>query len=92
MIIRVMRFCAHLSESTAEKAIAYAGKYVNNKEGLVLASSADLFLGDLGAVSKKKPKAFPFLEQSMENLLTNEQDWLLEAILRYFRIWVKRKR
>lgn len=85
MVIRIMGFCAHLNKSTAQKAIAYAEKYINNKEGLIIASSADLFLGDLGAVSKKDTqKVFPLLERSMGNPVPNEQDWLLEALLKIF--------
>lgn len=85
MIIRVMGFCAHLNKPMAQKAIAYAEKYIDDKEGLCIASSADLFLGDLGAISKKDAqKVFPLLKQSMENPLTNEQDWLLEAFHKMF--------
>jgi hypothetical protein len=85
MIIRVMGFCAHLNKSMAQKAIAYAQKYINDKKGLAIASSADLFLGDLGAISKKDAqKVFPLMEESMENIITNEQDWLLEALFKVF--------
>jgi hypothetical protein len=85
MIIRVMGFCACLNTSMAQKAVAYAEKYIDDKEGLCIASSADLFLGDLGAVSKKDAqKVFPLLEQSMENAIANEQDWLLEACYKVF--------
>lgn len=41
--------CAHLNKAAAQKAIVYAEKYIDSKEGLILASSADLFLGDFGA-------------------------------------------
>ncbi len=86
MIIRVMGFCAHLNKPMAQKAIAYVEKYIEAKEGLCIASSADLFLGDLGAISKKDTqKVFPLLELSMENPLANEQDWLLEALFKVFR-------
>jgi hypothetical protein len=85
MIIRIMGFCAHLNKAVAHKAIAYAEKYLDTKEGLCLASSADLFLGDFGALSKKDAQTvFPILEQSMENLVINEQDWLLEACFKVF--------
>jgi hypothetical protein len=85
MIIRVMGFCAHLNKPMAQKAIPYAEKYIDKKEGLCIASSADLFLSDLGAISKKDAqKVFPLLEQSMENVITNEQDWLLEAFYKVF--------
>ncbi len=84
-IIRVMGFCAHLNESVAQKAIVYAEKYIDAKEGLCIASSADLFLGDFGALSKQDAqKVFPILELSLETAIANEQDWLLEAFFKVF--------
>lgn len=81
MIIRVMGFCAHLNKPVAQKAIGYAEKYIQDKDGLCLSSSADSFLGDFGALSKKDAqKVFPILMQSIENLVFNEQDWLLESL------------
>jgi hypothetical protein len=84
MTIRTMGFCAHLNKSIAGKAIKYAEAYLQGKkDGLVLASSADLFLGDFGALSQKDAqKVFPILSLSCENLVTNEQDWILEAMLK----------
>ncbi len=85
MLIRVMGFCAPLNQSTAKKAVPFAEKFIANKEGLIIASSADLFLGDLGAVSKDNAQAvFPILEQSMENTMENEQDWLMESLYRIY--------
>ncbi len=85
MIIRTMGFCAHLNPAVAKKAVPYAEKYIDVKEGLVLASSADLFLGDLGALSKQDAhRVFPILELSMENPVVNEPDWLLEACFKLF--------
>jgi hypothetical protein len=56
-----------------------------HKDGLVLASSADLFLGDLGAVSRDDARTvFPILERSMASPLPNEPDWLLEALAKAF--------
>lgn len=84
-IIRTMGFCAHLNQPIAQKAIAFAEKYIDHKEGLCLSSSADLFLGDFGAISKKDAqRVFPLLIQSMENLVFNEQDWLMEASFKMF--------
>jgi hypothetical protein len=84
-IIRVMGFCAHLNRSIAQKAIVHAEKYLDAKEGLCIASSADLFLGDFGALSKQDAQiVFPILELSMETVITNEQDWLLEAFFKVF--------
>jgi hypothetical protein len=85
MIIRVMGFCAHLNRSVAQEAIAYAEHYIDAKEGLVIASSADLFLGDFGALSNEAAqRVFPILERSMKTVITNEQDWLLEALIKLF--------
>ncbi len=85
MILRVMGFCAHLNKPVAQSAIVYAQNYIDHKEGLSLASSTDLFLGDFGAISEKDAQTvFPLLERSMENLVANEQDWLLEALFRVF--------
>jgi hypothetical protein len=85
MLIRTMGFCAHLNEPVAHKALAHAESYIDNKEGLVIASSADLFLGDLGALSKKNAKlAYPILKHSMETVMKNEQDWLLEALTKVY--------
>jgi hypothetical protein len=86
MIIRVMGFCAHLNQPVAQKAISLAEKYLDKKnEGLCLASSADLFLGDFGALSPQAAEqVFPILEFSMDTAITNEQDWLLEALLKVY--------
>jgi hypothetical protein len=81
IIIRVMGFCARLNKPKALEAVVFAETYLADKEGLCIASSADLFLGDLGALSKQDAhRVFPILRQSMESPLTNEQDWLLEAL------------
>jgi hypothetical protein len=93
MIIRTMGFCAHLNKSTAQKAIPYAKKYIEEKEGLILASSADLFLGDYGSLSKEDvEKVFPILEYSIDTVMTNEQDWLLEAFYKMYPNLGKRER
>ena len=85
-IIRTMGFCAHLNKSVAQKAIPYAKKYIDEKkDGLIIASSADLFLGDFGCISKKDAhRVFPILERSMGNVIENEQDWLLEALYKVY--------
>jgi hypothetical protein len=83
MIIRVMGFCARINKQVALQALPYAQKYIETKDGLIIASSADLFLGDMGAISKNDALiVFPLLEQSMENCLENEQDWILEALIK----------
>jgi hypothetical protein len=80
-----MGYCAHLNKAVAQKAIIYAEKYIQAKEGLCIASSADLFLGDFGAISEDDARQiFPLLEMSMEKVLFNEEDWLLEAFMKLF--------
>lgn len=83
MIIRTMGFCAALAPDIAERAIEFADRYIVRKEGLCIASSADLFLGDYGAISPEKTgRVFPILEKSVNKILMNEQDWLLEAFIK----------
>lgn len=85
MIIRTMGFCAALNSAVARKAIAHAQRYIRAKEGLIIASSADLFLGDLGALSKRDAgRIFPLLQRSMQTVVVNEQDWLLEALFKVY--------
>jgi hypothetical protein len=83
--IRTMGFCARLNKPVAQAAIPFAEKYIDAKEGLCIASSADLFLADLGAISPEDAQIiFPLLQLSMDNLVENEQDWLLEAFSKIF--------
>jgi hypothetical protein len=83
MIIRVMGFCARINKQVALQALLYAQKYIETKDGLIIASSADLFLGEIGVISKNDALiVFPFLEQSMENCFENEQDWILKALIK----------
>jgi hypothetical protein len=85
MIIRTMGFCARANTAAARKAIPFAEEYLRAKKGLCLTSSADLFLGDFGAVSKRRAReVFPILERSMKKTIPNEPDWLLEAGYRLF--------
>ncbi len=85
MIIRTMGFCAIKNEKIAEKAIKFAEAYIEQKEGLCIKSSADLFLGDYGSISPKNAMAiFPLLEKSLQHIIINEEDWLMEAFLKIF--------
>ena len=85
MVMRTMGFCAHLNQAAAQKAIVYAERYLDDKEGLILASSADLFLGDFGALSRRDAhRVFPILAKSMRHVIENEQDWLLEALYKVY--------
>ena len=82
MIIRTMGICAVFNEVIAGKALEYAKMQIRNKkEGeLCLLSSADLYLGDYGAMSSKNTeKVSSILLESTDNIIMNEHDWLLEA-------------
>jgi hypothetical protein len=80
MILRTCGFCAARNPRLAARAIPAAESAIERKEGLVLASSADLFLGDLGAVSRAYTvRVFPLLEKSALSPINNEPDWILEA-------------
>lgn len=82
MIIRTFGFCAHLNINAALKALPYAKNYLKNKESLILSSSSDLYLGDLGAVSEKYTDlVWPVLRDSEKTCMQNEQDWLLESYM-----------
>lgn len=83
MIIRTMGFCAHLNQEISISSMEYAIKYIQNKEGLCLTSSAELYLGDIGALSEENAKTvFPILEEALKNALVNEVDWILEAYMK----------
>jgi len=82
MTLRTFGFCAEKNPKDAEKAIEYAVRCMENKQGLCLSSSAVLYLGDLGAVSKEyAKKVFPLIEKESKNPVLNEEDWILEAYL-----------
>jgi hypothetical protein len=85
MSIRIFGYCAALAPQEALKAIPFAAKFTSGKEGLCLRSSADLFLGDVGALSPAyAARVFPLLERAMETRVKNEEDWLLEALGKIF--------
>jgi hypothetical protein len=85
MIIRTFGFCSHLNPQIAEKAFGYAKKYVADNEGLCIKSSADLYLGDLGAISRDYAKqVFPILEKAMNTVIMNEEDWIIESLIKLY--------
>ena len=77
MILRTFGYCAAVAPETAAKALPYAEAEIESKEGLIVASSADLYLGDLGAVSRDYTGAvFPLLEKSVATVVKNETEWI----------------
>jgi hypothetical protein len=83
MVIRAFGFCAKANPQGAAKALPYAESFIQNKkDGMILPSSAALYLGDLGAVSPELARqAFPILLSSSSSILANELDWILEALI-----------
>jgi hypothetical protein len=84
-IIRTFGFCAKLTPEIAKKAIPFARNYIHDKtEGqLCLVSSADLFLGDYGEISKKHAQeVLSILLESTDNVIANEHDWLIESFIK----------
>jgi hypothetical protein len=85
MVIRIMGYCVRGNPDVAKKAIPFAQKILEEKEGLCIASSADLFLGDYGSIAKSNAKRiFPLLEKSIRTCIPNEQDWILEALFKLY--------
>lgn len=83
MIIRTMGFCADQNQDISINAFEYARNYIKQKEGLCLSSSAELYLGDIGSLSKENAKeVFPILEEALANAEVNEVDWILEAFMK----------
>jgi hypothetical protein len=85
MIIRTMGLCARLQPEMARQALPFAKKYIHEKVGgeLCLVSSADLFLGDYGEISAETAKdVYPLLLESIDNVIMNEHDWILEAFIK----------
>lgn len=83
MIIRTMGFCANHNQEISAKAIEHAKNYIKQKEGLCLSGSAELYLGDIGSLSKKYANnVFPILEEVLANADVNEIDWVLEAFMK----------
>jgi hypothetical protein len=84
MILRTCGFCAALVPEVAANAIQQAQIEIENKTGLIVASSVDLFLGSLGAVSPEYAAiVFPLLEESARTVIKNEGAWILEAFLMF---------
>ena len=83
MIMMVFGFCAKVNEPSAKKGIPYAKRYIEENEGLCIKSAADLYLGQYGALSVENTKAvLPLVQVAMNTCIKNEQDWLIESLIR----------
>lgn len=82
MTIRTLGFCAKDAPQTAARGIPFAVAYLKENAGVCLSSSAELYLGAMGAVSVEYARqCFPLLIQAFADLMPNEVDWIIEAFL-----------
>lgn len=85
IILRVFGLCSEIKPEIVKKAIEYAKKYIFEKAKgqLCLVSSADMFLGEYGKLSKEATnEVFPILVESMNNVIKNEHDWIIESCIK----------
>ena len=82
MLMMTFGYCASLNTKTAEKAITFARDFIGEQKGICLSGAAEIFLGNIGAVSKiHSEKVFPILLEAYDNALMNEIDWIFEAFI-----------
>jgi hypothetical protein len=85
MVIRIFGFCSELNSKIAKKGISFAKQYIREKQDgqLCLVSSADIFLGDYGKISKNNAnEVYPILLESSDNVIKNEHNWILESFIK----------
>lgn len=85
MIFMTLGYCSQLAPIVAEKALPYAKKHIFEKvDGqLCLVGAIDMYLGFFGKTSKEAAqKAYKLLIESTDNVIMNEQDWIMEGLLK----------
>jgi len=85
MIFMTLGYCSKISPSIVEKTLPYAKKYILEKTygQLCLVGAIDMYLGNWGMVSNENAqKAYVLLIESTDNVIMNEQDWILEGFLK----------
>lgn len=85
IVLRILGNCATLEPELTKIGIAYAKRFIYEKvKGqLCLVSSADIFLGEYGKLSQEATnEIFPILLDSMDNVIENEHDWIMEACMK----------
>lgn len=82
MLMIAFRYCAELNPKEARKAIDYATLFIREQAGVCLSGATDLYLGAIGALSKKDADlVFPLLLEAYDLASENEKDWILEAFI-----------
>jgi hypothetical protein len=85
MLMMAFGHCVEKNPKLAEKAIPYANRYIDAKQGLGPVGAAEIFLGKIGSVSKKNAnKVLPILLKAAEDPMTNEEDWIIEGFMNIF--------
>jgi len=82
MVFMTLGYCSKIEPTIAEKALPCAKQYVLEKTDgqLCLVGAIDMFLGNWGKISKENAqKAYVILVESTDNVILNEQDWILEG-------------
>ena len=82
MIFMTLGYCASKKPEIAKSAIPYAKQYILEKvDGqLCLVGAIDIFLGKFGKTSRENAEiAYKLLLESIDNVIMNELDWIIEG-------------
>lgn len=82
MLMQVFGYCAKLNPQISVSVIDYAKRYLSENAGVCLTGSVHLYLGRIGATSKKVANnVLPILDDALKSASENEIDWILEGFL-----------
>lgn len=82
MMMITFRHCARCNPQDAKRGLDYAKDYLREQAGVCLSGATDLYLGAVGALSKKDAAiCFPLLLEAYDLASENEKDWILEAFI-----------
>ena len=85
MALRIFGLCSMYNEPISAYAIPCASQCITHKKKgqLCLVSSADLYLGDYGSLSRRNTEQiFSLLMASAQSTLLNEHDWIMESFIK----------
>jgi hypothetical protein len=82
MLMMTFGYCSAINSHEAVKAIDYAKAYIREQNGVCLSGAAELFLGNVGAISVEySNKVYPILVEAYDSASMNEVDWIFEAFI-----------
>lgn len=80
MLMQVFGYCASLNPKESSSILEYAKDYLAENAGVCLSGAVHLFLGRIGATSKKMAyDVLPILDDAFRTASENEIDWILEG-------------